>query len=100
MAINLGGQSYTEAQIIAAIAASNDPTGCTTVSRTLEELNGVVESLLLRVSTLEGTETGRTLTGYSVTTENLTASNSKKHTVHTIDQLGRNVKVTFEIPES
>lgn len=98
MAITLGGQSYSEADIIAAIAASNDPTCASAVSRTLEELNGVVESLLLRVATLEGRETGRTLTGYAVTTENLT--DGKKHTVHTIDQIGRNVKVVFEIPNS
>lgn len=97
MSINLGGQSFTEDQVIAAIAASNDPAppaACAVM--TMEEMNGVVQALLLRVATLEN-QAAPKHAGYSVLkTED---ESNVFYRVNTHDPVGRNIVITFEIPK-
>ena len=69
MTIQLGGQQFTEAQIIAAIAASNDDdhTHEITANVTLGELSGVVQAVLHRLTALEN-RLPDSMTAYAVTT--------------------------------
>ena len=49
MTIQLGGQQFTEDQIIAAIAASNDPAPTTfTTYSSIDEVSGVLQAVLHR----------------------------------------------------
>ena len=96
MSISLGGQTFTEDQVIAAIAASNDPTPGHCPTMTLEELDGVVQALLLRVATLEAQHLNPRV-GFNVTkTED---STNTFYRVQTVDPVGRSIWVTFEVPK-
>ena len=94
MSINLGGQSFSEDQVIAAIAASNDP-ACTTSTMTLEELSGAYQALLLRVATLEQEHPHRHA-GFNVVR---TATDTvTQYRMQTMDPVGRTIYITFEVP--
>ena len=55
MTIQIGGQQFTEAEVIAAIAASNDADHTHTVSAysSLDEVSGVLQAVLHRLAALE-----------------------------------------------
>ena len=97
MSIQLGGQSFTEDQVIAAIAASNDPAGSTAcITMTIEELSGAYQALLLRVATLEQ-QALLPRVGFNVTkTETATDT---LYRVQTVDPVGRSIWIQFEIPK-
>ena len=69
MTIQIGGQQFTEAEVIAAIAASNDADHTHTVSAysSLDEVSGVLQSVLHRLAALEDRLPVRTRAGYGVT---------------------------------
>ena len=94
MTINLGGQSFSEDQVIAAIAASNDPAPTAEVS-TIEDLRNILAATLTRISALED-RLPEARAGYGVVTT--TTGGVTKHRVQTLDHHGNTVIVTFEIP--
>ena len=97
MTIKLGGQTFTEDQVIAAIAASNDDDHNHVISAysSLDEVSGVIQAVLHRLAALED-RLPETRAGYGVTT---TVSNGvTKYRVQTLDQRGETVVVTFEVP--
>lgn len=96
MSITLGGQTYTNEQIIAAIAAS-DNEGTTVPARTLDEVNGVLQAVLHRLSALED-RLPIARAGYGVTTIPGTASN--QYIVQSLDEQGRTILTTFTVPNS
>ena len=96
MAINLGGQSFTEDQIIAAIAASNDPAPTAGVA-TLEEVRNVLQATLTRINAIED-RLPFSRNGYGVVTT--TTNGVTTHRVQCLDQNGNTNIVTFEIPST
>jgi hypothetical protein len=98
MTIEIGGQQFSEAQVIAAIAASNDPapTSFTTYS-SIEEVSGILQAVLHRLAALED-RLPNTHAGFGVTTT--TANNVKTHRVQMLDHNGQTVYVTFEAPNT
>ena len=98
MTIQLGGQQFTEDQIIAAIAASNDPAPTTFAAYSnIEEVSGVLQAVLHRLAALED-RLPITTSGFGVTTTK--ANNVDTHRVQMINQLGQTVIVTFETPST
>ena len=97
MTIQLGGQQFTEAEIIAAIAASNDGDHTHEISAdvTLGELSGVVQAVLHRLTALEN-RLPDIRTAYAVTTT--VEGDVTKYRVQTQDYLGKTCFVTFEVP--
>ena len=97
MTIQLGGQAFTEDQVIAAIAASNDAAHNHTVSayQSLDEIGGVMQAVLHRLSALEN-RLPESHAGFGVTTT--TANNITTYRVQMLDHHGKTVIVTFEIP--
>ena len=96
MTIQLGGQQFSEDQIIAAIAASNDPAPTTYASfSSLEEVSGVLQAVLHRLAALED-RLPTTHAGFGVTTT--TANSVTTHRVQMLDHHGHTVIVTFEQP--
>ncbi len=96
MTIQLGGQEFTEDQIIAAIAASNDPAPTTfTTYSSIDEVSGVIQAVLHRLAALED-RLPVTRAGYGVTTT--TANGVTKYRVQTQDHHGDTMFVTFEVP--
>ena len=98
MTINIGGQQFTEAQVIAAIAASDNDNHTHTLGAgaTLEELNGVMQAVLHRLASLEEWLPERRQ-GFGVTTT--TENGTTTYRVQTLDRQGKTVVVTFEVPE-
>ena len=96
MSIQLGGQQYSEDQIIAAIAASNDPAPFSAYG-SIEEVSGVVQAVLHRLSALED-RLPLARSGFGVTT--VPGATTTTHIVQCLDELGRTVKITYEIPNS
>ena len=96
MTINIGGQQFTENEVIAAIAASNDP-ATTSISAysSIDEVSGVLQAVLHRLSALED-RLPITHAGFGVTTT--TANNVTTHRVQMIDPKGQTMFVTFETP--
>ena len=97
MSIQLGGQSFTEDQVIAAIAASNDPAGSSCLTMTIEELSGAYQALMLRVATLEQEHPHRHA-GFNVTRTEDSVKDCVKYKMQTQDPVGRTIYITFEIP--
>ena len=97
MTIQLGGQAFTENQVIAAIAASNDADHNHTISayQSLDEVSGVMQAVLHRLSALEN-RLPELHSGFGVTTT--TANNITTYRVQMLDHRGETVIVTFEIP--
>ena len=96
MSIQLGGHDFTTEQIIAAIAASDNPAPVV-VERSLDEVNGVLQAVLHRLSALED-RLPLARSGFGVTT--IPGTTSTTHIVQCLDEVGRTVKITYEIPNS
>ena len=98
MTIEIGGQQFTEAQVIAAIAASNDP-ATTTIApySSIEEVSGVLQAVLHRLAALED-RLPFTHAGFGVTST--TANSVTTHRVQMLDRSGQTVIVTFEQPST
>ena len=98
MTIEIGGQQFTEAQVIAAIAASNDPAPTTFAAYSnIEEVSGVLQAVLHRLAALED-RLPVTHAGFGVTST--TANNVTTHRVQMLDRTGQTVIVTFEQPST
>jgi hypothetical protein len=99
MTINIGGQQFTEEQVIAAIAASNDPVTPTAIApySSIDEVSGVLQAVLHRLAALED-RLPSTHAGFGVTTT--TVNNVKTHRVQMLDNRGQTVFVTFEAPST
>lgn len=98
MTIQLGGQQFTEDQIIAAIAASNDPAPTTFAAySSVEEVSGVLQAVLHRLAALED-RLPTTHAGFGVTTT--TANSVTTYRVQMLDHNGQTVFVTFEQPST
>ena len=99
MTINIGGQQFTENEVIAAIAASNDaaPTENPLEAVTIEDVRNILQALLTRVKALENTAP-ISRSGYGVTTTK--TNNITTHRVQMLDHLGQTVFVTFEVPST
>jgi hypothetical protein len=96
MTINIGGQQFTEAQVIAAIAESNDPAPTSFAAySSIEEVSGVLQAVLHRLSALED-RLPITTSGFGVTTTKV--NNVDTHRVQMLNHLGQTVIVTFEAP--
>lgn len=97
MTINIGGQQFTESQVIAAIAASNDAEHSHTVSAysSMDEISGVVQSVLHRLAALED-RLPITHAGFGVTAT--TANNVTTYRVQALDHHGKTVVFTFDYP--
>ena len=98
MTINLGGTQYTESQVIAAIAASNDAEHTHTVSAysSLDEVSGVLQAVLHRLAALED-RLPVAHSGYGVTTT--VKDGVTCYRVQAVDHHGHAVIFTFEYPE-
>ena len=97
MTIQLGGQTFTEDQVIAAIAASNDADHNHTVSAydSLAEVSGVLQAVLHRLTALEE-RLPAVRAGYGVTTT--VKDGYTCYRVQTLDHHGETIYVTFEVP--
>ena len=97
MTIQLGGQTFTEDQVIAAIAASNDADHTHTVSAydSLAEVSGVLQAVLHRLTALEN-RLPHERAGYGVTTT--VDGGTTYYRVSTLDHHGDTIHVTFEVP--
>ena len=97
MTINIGGQQFTESQVIAAIAASNDAEHSHTVSAysSMDEISGVVQSVLHRLAALEA-RLPITHAGFGVTAT--TTNNVTTYRVQALDHHGETVIFTFDYP--
>lgn len=87
MTIQIGGHTFTSAEVIAAIQASDNPT--TTVVnpyQSLDEVGGVLQAVLHRLAALED-RLPITHTGFGVTT---TIANNV--TTHRVQMLNQKVK--------
>ena len=99
MTIQLGGQTYTQAEVIAAIAASDNGEHTHVVSAysSLDEVSGVLQSVLHRLAALED-RLPVTHAGFGVT--KVTANSVDTYRVQATDHHGDTVFFTFEYPES
>ena len=97
MTIQIGGQQFTEAEVIAAIAASNDADHTHTVSAysSLDEVSGVLQAVLHRLAALED-RLPETRAGFGITST--TANDVTTYRVQTLDHHGKTIIVTFEVP--
>ncbi len=96
MTIQLGGQQFTEDEVIAAIAASNDVAKTEPLEAvSIEDVRNILQAVLTRIQSLED-RAPITRSGYGVTTE--VTSTHTKHTVQCLDAQGRVNLVTFETP--
>ena len=99
MTIQLGGHTYTQAEVIAAIAASDNADHTHTVSAysSLDEVSGVLQSVLHRLAALED-RLPITHTGFGVT--KTTEDGVDTFRVQALDHHGDTVIFTFEYPSS
>ena len=97
MTIQIGGQQFTESEVIAAIAASNDAdhTHTVTAYASLDEVSGVLQAVLHRIAALEE-RLPESRAGYGVTTT--VEGTVTKHRVQCKDHHGETMIVTFEVP--
>ena len=96
MSIELGGHTFTVDEVIAAIAATDNPAPVV-VERSLDEVNGVLQAVLHRLSALED-RLPIARTGYGVTT--IPGDPHTKYIVQCLDEQGRQIITTFEVPNS
>ena len=99
MTIQLGGHTYTQAEVIAAIAASDNAEHTHTVSAysSLDEVSGVLQAVLHRLAALED-RLPIAHAGYGVTATTLDGVTNYR--VQAIDHHGKPVIFTFQYPES
>ena len=95
MTIQIGGHQFTEEQVIAAIQASDNQTVVASPYQSLEELGGVMQAVLHRLTALED-RLPITHNGFGVLS---TAGTDKTtHKVQMLNEEGKTVIVTFEVP--
>ena len=94
MTIQIGGHSFTEEQVIAAIQASDNQTVVASPYQNLDELGGIMQAVLHRLTALED-RLPVTHAGFGVTTT--TANGVDTHRVQMLDHHGKTVIVTFEV---
>ena len=95
MTIQIGGRQFTEEQVIAAIQASDNQTVVASPYQSLEELGGVMQAVLHRLTALED-RLPITHNGFGVLS---TAGTSQTtHKVQMLNEEGKTVIVTFEVP--
>ena len=95
MTIEIGGHQFTENQVIAAIQASDNQTVVASPYQSLDEVGGVLQAVLHRLTALED-RLPESHAGFGVTTT--TANNVTTYRVQMLDQHGKTVIVTFEVP--
>lgn len=95
MTIQIGGHTFSDAEVIAAIQASDNEVTVASPYQSLEEVGGVLQAVLHRLSALED-RLPITHNGFGVTTTTTNGVNT--HKVQMLDQSGKPVLVTFEIP--
>ena len=95
MTIQIGGHSFSESDVIAAIQASDNQTVVASPYQTLDEVGGVLQAVLHRLTALED-RLPESHAGFGVTTT--TANNVTTHRVQMLNHHGETVIVTFEIP--
>ena len=97
MTINIGGQQFTENEVIAAIAASNDPapTDDPLEAMTIEDVRNILQALLTRVQALEQIAP-ISRSGFGVTTTK--TNDITTHRVQMLDHHGQTMFVTFQVP--
>ena len=95
MTIEIGGHSFTHDEVIAAIQASDNQTVVASPYQTLDEVGGVLQAVLHRLTALED-RLPESHAGFGVTTT--TANNVNTHRVQMLDHHGKTVIVTFEVP--
>ena len=95
MTIQIGGHNFSESDVIAAIQASDNQTVVASPYQTLDEVGGVLQAVLHRLTALED-RLPESHAGFGVTTT--TANNVTTHRVQMLNHHGETVIVTFEIP--
>ena len=95
MTIQIGGHNFSEADVIAAIQASDNQTVVASPYQSLDELGGVMQAVLHRLAALED-RLPITHQGFGVVST--TSNNITTHRVQVLDQQGRTVIITFEVP--
>ena len=97
MTISLGGQTFTQAEVIAAIAASDNGEHTHVVSAysSLDEVSGVLQSVLHRLAALED-RLPITHSGFGVT--KTTDNGVDTFRVQALDHHGDTILFTFEYP--
>jgi hypothetical protein len=97
MTINIGGQQFTEEQVIAAIAASNDPVTPAAIApyTSIDEVSSVLQAVLHRLAALED-RLPTTHSGFGVTKTVKDGYNCYR--VQMLDQNGNTQIVKFELP--
>ena len=98
MTIKLGGQEFTEDQVIAAIASSNDADhnhSHISAFASVEEMSGVLQAVLHRLAALED-RLPITHSGYGVSSE--IKNGYTCYRVQTLNHHGEVIVVKFEIP--
>ena len=95
MTIQIGGHNFSESDVIAAIQASDNQTVVASPYQSLDEVGGVLQAVLHRLTALED-RLPESHAGFGVTTT--TANNVNTHRVQMLDHHGKTVIVTFEVP--
>ena len=97
MTIQIGGHTFSSAEVIAAIQASDNQTVVASPYQNLDELGGIMQAVLHRLTALEN-RLPEPRVGYGVTTT--TADGVTTYRVQTTDHHGETLIVTFEYPET
>ena len=97
MTIQIGGHTFTSAEVIAAIQASDNQVTVASPYQSLDEVGGVLQAVLHRLSALED-RLPVTQAGFGVSST--TANSVTTHRVQMLDQKGDTIIVTFEVPET
>ena len=97
MTINIGGHTFTQEEVIAAIAASDNQTATVSSYSSLEEVGGVLQAVLHRLAALED-RLPITRQGFGVITT--PGTDKTTYRVQTTDRNGDLMFVTFELPNA
>lgn len=98
MAIQIGGHTFTSAEVIAAIQASDNHNHVhTNPYQSLDEVGGALQAALHRLAAVED-RLPETRAGYAVSST--TANGVTTYRVQTTDYHGQTIIVTFEVPST
>ena len=95
MTIQIGGHTFTSAEVIAAIQASDNQTVVASPYQTLDELGGIMQAVLHRLTALED-RLPITHNGFGVLST--AGASTTTHRVQMLNEEGKTVIVTFEVP--
>ena len=95
MTIQIGGHNFSESDVIAAIQASDNQTVVASPYQSLDELGGVMQAVLHRLTALED-RLPITHSGFGVLSTAGTTNTT--HKVQMLNEDGKTVVVTFEVP--